>query len=602
MAYCTRDITKETVTELEPVAAPVGPGIVLQLRAGYEIQTLTPGVPSGIFKSELQGPVYVGATGLPGDRHSYFAHGGTDRAVLQYDADHYADWRQEECPRPALFDAGGFGENIVSTGGWTEATVCVGDVYRIGRQVVVEVSEPRNPCNKLNFRFQWPRALKRVTRTARVGWLLRVRRTGHVCAGDEMTLVARPYPRWSCLNVKRVLQGRQVALPLLRELTTVEPLTDMVKDYAHARLAKAPKRYVLVAAGAVSTRVRLLTFALREPVVRDLPRPAFDTFAFAQIQFGGRGRGDDDDDGYRFKRSYSIVAGDMNQFSLGVALDDHSRGGSAYLHQTLRVGDDITMAPGGSPRAVEDEERCVADGLVARRLVIIGGIGVTAFLPLLPVWDARGYDYEVHYAVRSPEAAAFLDRLPPERTTIYAKSEARRLNLEELITAPPSAPAPPPQQKQQAAEEEEEKEGEEKEEGGRFTTRIYCCGPSGLMDAAERRARQLGYPEHMLHFESFGADAGGPRGDPFRVHVHEVDTHRRESLDVPADKSLLRVLRETGFEITSLCEAGGCGACKVNLCAGRVVHNGTGLFEAEKASTMLSCVDRGIGSIEIELD
>ncbi|KZZ94279.1 MOSC domain-containing protein [Moelleriella libera RCEF 2490] len=502
MTYCTRDITKETVTELEPVAAPVGPGTVLQLRAGYEIQTLTPGVPSGIFKSELRGPVYIGATGLPGDRHSYFAHGGTDRAVLQYDADHYADWRQEECPRPALFDAGGFGENIVSTGGWTEATVCVGDAV----PALVVPQRQEGPAGE-------------------AGGAAAAARADHGRAPDR---------HGQGLRAREAGQGAEA----LR--------------------------------CAVSTRVRLLTFALREPVVRDLPRPAFDTFAFAQIQFGG-----DDDDGHRFKRSYSIVAGDMNQFSLGVALDDHSRGGSAYLHQTLRVGDDITMAPGGSPRAVEDEERCVADGLVARRLVIIGGIGVTAFLPLLPVWDARGYDYEVHYA-----------------------SQARRLNLEELITAPPSAPAQPPQQKQQREDEEEGK----KEEGGRFTTRIYCCGPSGLMDAAERRARQLGYPEHMLHFESFGADAGGPRGDPFRVQVHEVDTHRRESLDVPPDKSLLRVLRETGFEITSLCEAGGCGACKVNLCAGRVVHNGTGLFEAEKASTMLSCVDRGIGSIEIELD
>ena len=71
----------------------------------------------------------------------------------------------------------------------TAAIVCVGDLYRIGREFVVQVSEPRNPCYKLNIRFQWARALKRISRTGRVGWLYRVLRTGRIWLGDEIVLL-----------------------------------------------------------------------------------------------------------------------------------------------------------------------------------------------------------------------------------------------------------------------------------------------------------------------------------------------------------------------------------------------------------------------------
>jgi ferredoxin-NADP reductase len=310
--------------------------------------------------------------------------------------------------------------------------------------------------------------------------------------------------------------------------------------------------------------VKKLNFKLKEPFA--LIKPAFSTFAFAQITFG---------DG-NFSRSYSIVSGDMHQFTLGVALDDNSRGGSAYLHRSLGIGDEIMMSVGGSPKASEDQERCIKEALVERRLVIIGGIGVTSILPSILEWEAKGLSYEVHYAVRSPEEAAFLDHLPLDKTTLYAKNSNQRLNIRELIPKPT---------------------GE-----GRYTTRIYCCGPSRLMDAAESHAKEFGYPDHMLHFESFGADAGETRGDPFSVDVNEVESGRRQHLFVPADKSLLQILRESGFDMAALCEVGGCGSCKVTLCEGEVVHKGNGLYDSEKQTAMLSCVSRGTQHIKIELE
>ncbi|MGH7960426.1 MAG: MOSC domain-containing protein, partial [Candidatus Binatia bacterium] len=342
MAYCIRDITKEVVRELAEASCP-RLGQVVQIRIG-KVGPLAEEY-SAIFKTPIPGPAYVGVTGITGDDHFYHEHGGTERAIMMYDSGHYADWREEKCPHPELFNYGGFGENIVCTN-LTEDNVCVGDVYQVGEEVILEVSEPRNPCYKLNLRYKWPRALKRITRTGRVGWMLRVKRTGYISPGDPIRLVARPYPRWSCLNVKRVIQAKEVSLPLIQELTEVGPLTELVRNYACKRLAKTPKRYELVASEKVASRVKQLVLTLKEPF--SFIKPEFPTFAFAQITFG---------DG-RFSRSYSIVSGDMNRFTLGVALDDKSRGGSEYLHHRLRVGDEIMMAVGGSPKAVEDEQTC----------------------------------------------------------------------------------------------------------------------------------------------------------------------------------------------------------------------------------------------------
>jgi ferredoxin-NADP reductase len=266
----------------------------------------------------------------------------------------------------------------------------------------------------------------------------------------------------------------------------------------------------------------------------------------------------------------------MNEFVLGVSLDDNSRGGSRYLHDELRIGHTIIMTPGYQPKAVEDDEVCVAERCADKYTAIIGGIGVTAFLPLIKLWQETNAPFEIHYAIRSPEEAAFLDILPQENTTIYAKSRNERLKMYDIIDSPSA--------------------------DGKFRTRIFCCGPSRLMEACRQTTRELGYPDHMLHFEDFGGNTGASLGEPFEVEVREEDTGRKELLEVPSDKSLLHTLKSAGFDVVSGCQAGGCGTCKVTLCAGSVEHRGDALREKEKAANMLSCVDRGKGRIQIELD
>lgn len=553
------DIPKQDVTDLENAPWPQQ-GTLLQVRTGSV--GILGEEKSGIFKLERKDPVFVGKTGLDSDEHVYHDHGGIDRAVHQYDPEHYSAWHEQNPPHPELFQVGAFGENISATN-MTEANVCIGDVFRVGKDVLLQVSEPRNPCYKLNIRFEWPQALNRIQRAGKVGWNYRVLQTGLVCQGDSITLVERPHPRWSVMNVQRVIQAKSVPLQLLNECANLDILTAKFRNRAQRRLESTPKIYKLVRLEHVTPRVKRFSFQLKEDV--DIREPAFPPHTFANMKFG------------QYTRSYSIVCGDLNGFSLGVALDDNSRGGSKFLHTSLKIGHEIEMSPCSNPKFGEDDEICVSSESVKHRLIIVGGIGVTAFLSMIQEWERHGLSYEVHYAVRSMEEAAFVNLLDQSKTYIYAKSRNERMDIKGLLPEPRN------------------------HDGS--STRIFCSGPPSLIKACKENADLLGYPEHLIHLEYFGGSVPGSTSrSEFEVEARETDTDRREQLTVPPDMTLLQVLTQAGFAVMSSCNSGGCGACKVTVCGGQIEYNSTVLRKQERGTAMQACVDRGIGKIQIKVE
>src|SRR5690606_18685860 len=102
---------------------------------------------TGFFKEPTLGPVWLGRTNLEGDGQADLVHhGGPDKAVLAYSADHYAAWR-EVLNNPAL-PFGAFGENFTIEG-LKEADVCIGDTWKVGDEATIQLSQPRQPCWKL---------------------------------------------------------------------------------------------------------------------------------------------------------------------------------------------------------------------------------------------------------------------------------------------------------------------------------------------------------------------------------------------------------------------------------------------------------------------
>jgi MOSC domain-containing protein YiiM len=147
-------------------------------------------VETGIFKQPVTGRVRVGRTNLEGDRQADLTvHGGVDKAVYAYPAEHYPFWRAQ-LDRTDL-GWGMFGENL-TTEGLDESTVRIGDLFAIGT-AELEVSQPRLPCFKLGLKFGRADMVKRFLKSGRLGFYFRVRGEGALAAGDAITrIVAGP--------------------------------------------------------------------------------------------------------------------------------------------------------------------------------------------------------------------------------------------------------------------------------------------------------------------------------------------------------------------------------------------------------------------------
>jgi len=193
-------------------------------------------VPSGIGKRPVEGRVLVGTEGLVGDAQGDRKnHGGPEKALHHYAFDHYATWRGMIGEKPILEAPGAFGENFSVTG-MTEDNVAVGDTFRLG-EAVIQVSHGRQPCWKLNVRFDVPDMALRVQKTGMMGWYYRVLETGHVEAGDEFQLLDRLSPDWTIRRMWRTLYIDTMNLDELAAMAALPHLPEIWRGYAERRLA-----------------------------------------------------------------------------------------------------------------------------------------------------------------------------------------------------------------------------------------------------------------------------------------------------------------------------------------------------------------------------
>lgn len=153
---------------------------------------------SAIVKSAVTGRIHARALGLDGDAQADLRnHGGEWRAINVYPSEHYDFWHALTGLEGMA--GGAFGENF-TTQGLVETTACIGDVFRVG-EAVVAISQPRGPCYKLNRRWNRPDIQQIAEQTHRFGWYLRVQQEGQVGAGDDLTLLERPFPQWTVARV-----------------------------------------------------------------------------------------------------------------------------------------------------------------------------------------------------------------------------------------------------------------------------------------------------------------------------------------------------------------------------------------------------------------
>ena len=265
-------------------------------------------------------------------------------------------------------------------------------------------------------------------------------------------------------------------------------------------------------------------------------------------------------------RKYSLCndPSERDRYQVAIKREANGRGGSLDLIDNVKVGDTLMVAPPvndfGLPPRGQDF------------LFIAGGIGVTPMMAMIHELRAAGKRFRLFYFNRTPEMTAFRDALsaPELKDSVvihYDQGDpARSYDLKPVL-----------------------KERQNREH-------LYCCGPRPLMEAV--RAMTDHWSPTAVHFEAFSeAETHKATDRPFNVRLARTD----KTVAVPADKTILEVLRDNGLDVPSSCETGTCGTCRTKMLAGEADHRDLVLAEHEKADTIMICVSRA-KTDEITLD
>lgn len=256
------------------------------------------------------------------------------------------------------------------------------------------------------------------------------------------------------------------------------------------------------------------------------------------------------------QRAYSLISDPQQcgSYCISVLRDENSKGGSAYMHEQLSLGDRLYLSPAQNFFSLEQDSQC-------KHVLIAGGIGITPFLSYLYELEKGEMDFELHYCVRDSATAAFIDHLQQRigsRLSIYDSSQGQRMPVEEVIKAQPSG------------------------------SHVYVCGPQSLINEVVEKGNQyLG--ESQVHFENFGEVVS--EGDSFEIHFQRSGF----SLEVGKDMSILQAIEaDKRINVECLCRNGVCGTCETAILEGEADHRDHYLDDDEKAQqkTMMLCVSR----------
>jgi ferredoxin-NADP reductase len=259
-------------------------------------------------------------------------------------------------------------------------------------------------------------------------------------------------------------------------------------------------------------------------------------------------------------RQYSLCGDTANraEWKVGVLLDPDSRGGSQFVHDKLHEGATVRV------RGPRNHFPLVG---APRYLFIAGGIGITPILPMVAAAEATGADWRLLYGGRTRSSMGFVDELDRygDRVTICSRDEqdqSFRENLDSALSEP----------------------GQD--------TRVYCCGPEGLLTAVEHACAS--WPAESLHVERFSAKELEEPSEG-ALESFDVECHRSGlTVTVPADKSVYQVCEDAGVDVLGSCLEGVCGTCECDVLEGEPDHRDSVLNDSEKASndTMMICVSR----------
>ena len=263
-------------------------------------------------------------------------------------------------------------------------------------------------------------------------------------------------------------------------------------------------------------------------------------------------------------RSYSLANAphDTGRYLVAVQREEQGRGGSAWMHDSLRVGQVVHAAA-----PVND---FTLDEAAEHSVFIAGGIGITPILSMIARLDALDRSWQLHYASRSPQCTAFmaqlqaLDRGRGRVAYCFGSDRAERVDVSGIVARADAA------------------------------THLYCCGPARMIDAFVQAGRTRA--PSTVHFERFAAAAERAVDGGYTAVLQRSG----KRLAVEPGKTLLDALLDENVSVPYACSNGICGTCLTQVVAGTPDHRDEFLGEEERRSgkCMLVCCS---GSLTPEL-
>lgn len=268
-------------------------------------------------------------------------------------------------------------------------------------------------------------------------------------------------------------------------------------------------------------------------------------------------------------RSYSLSNGAQHRrgYRLTVARDANSRGGSTFMHDHLRVGQTLQIS---RPR-----NNFKLDETAVMSVFFAGGIGVTPFIPMLTRLNEVGKPWRLYYCTRNRDRAALADeitQLAAAGTGEFIAHHDDTDGLFDLTGTLASLSA---------------------------DVHVYCCGPTGMLDAFRGGAERAGFVADQVHYEYFSSDVDSATEGGFVVVLNKSGAQ----IAVKPGQTILKALVEYGVNVPYSCEEGICGACETRVIEGTPDHRDLVLSDEEKrqSKTMMVCCS-GAKSARLVLD
>jgi vanillate O-demethylase ferredoxin subunit len=307
-------------------------------------------------------------------------------------------------------------------------------------------------------------------------------------------------------------------------------------------MSAAPLRVLLKRIAFEADRINSYTLEAADGA----PLPAFTAGAHVELQLAPD-----------LVRSYSLTndPSERNRYVIAVKREAAGRGGSAHVHDRLKVGDVLTISAPHNNFVFDEGDH--------PSVFVAGGIGITPILSMLRHAHGLGRRWTLHYASRARRDAAFLGEIKElarasgsEFNAVFDQEGGGALNIATIATGAPAG------------------------------AHLYCCGPLPMLEAFKAATRSRA--ARTVHLEYFSPVQEAATAGGFEVRLAKSG----RTVAVAPGKTILEALLEEGFLVTYACGQGTCGTCETRVIDGTPDHRDVYLNDEEQAANtqiMICC-------------